>query len=155
MKLSYGGGNATLAAAVDYVNRLAQEPGFWAEIAARAKFDHTDYSGPQIAALMRDHPATTSVDHYTPPFWKHRKTNAYADPDVPNVIHYNTKKLWRPVGAMVNTLVHEFVHVVDHAEAGAPEAGFTHRGQREAGNENSAPNWIGDAAERHFDRSGG
>jgi len=155
MKLSYSGGNEKLAAAVEYVNKLGGNPQFWDEIAAQPKFDHTGYTGLQIATLMRDHSPVARVDHYTPPFWRHRKTNAYVDPGVPNVIHYNTKKLWRSVGGMVNSLVHEFVHVVDHAEFGAPGAGFTHRGQTEAGNENAAPNWIGDKAEEHYGLNGG
>ena len=153
MKLTYIGDDFALISAVSFVNQLATSAVFWEDIRGRGGFDHTVYSGDQIARLMQDHAETVSVELYTPPFLRHRHTNAYTTPGRPNAIFYNRKKLHRSVGDMVNTLVHEFVHVVDHAEAGAPDAGFTHDGQYESGNANAAPYWIGDLAQRHFDRS--
>jgi hypothetical protein len=156
VRLNYSGDDPGLTAACAFVNLLSSNEEFWSKIVAHGRFDHTPYSGAEIASLMRAHTKTVEVRLYRK--WiglLHRNTNAYVDPEVSGVIFYNERKLWRGKADKVCTLVHEFVHVVDHDESGKPGADFTHSGQRESGNANAAPNWIGALAQTYYPASAG
>jgi len=147
MQVVYRGTNQKLLDASGFVNDLADNADFWAEIAARPRFDFSRSTGAQVAQAMRGKQTAIVLREYRPPWPRHRHTNAYTDPAYPDTLFYNSKKLWRSVPSMINTIVHEFVHLADFA---ATDADFGHGDQGSEGKENSAPWWIGALAERYY-----
>jgi hypothetical protein len=69
------------------------------------------------------------------------------DKNYPNSLFYNSKKLWRNIGSIVNTIVHEYVHSVD----GSSGVDFGHGSQSSAGKNNFAPYWIGNKVEMFYE----
>jgi hypothetical protein len=150
MKVTYNGQNQKLIDAVDFVNDLFENDKFWGEIESHSKFDYTKYTPKQISNFMKNKKKVVGVKLYCPPFYQHKYTNAYTDPRYPNTLFYNSKKLWRSVGNMVNTIVHEYVHTVDFTEDGNVNVDYGHGTQTSSGKENSAPYWIGNLSEKFF-----
>ena len=146
MQVIYRGTSQKLLDASSFINDLADNDAFWAEISARPGFDFSRCSGAEVAEAMRARRAPITVREYRPLWPRHRHTNAYTDPDYPDTLFYNSRKLWRSIPSIINTIVHEFVHLADFAT----EADFGHGGQSETGKENSAPWWIGALAERYY-----
>jgi hypothetical protein len=149
MKATYLGKNAKLIDAIDYIEDLFQDQEFWDAISNHDRFDYTEYAPSKIGGYMQNEEKVVEVRLYRPPFWKHRRTNAYTDKRYPNTLFYNSKKLWRDVGKIVNTVVHECVHAVDFTDDEHANIDYGHGSQANEGKENSAPYWIGSLAE-HF-----
>lgn len=151
MKIIYYGKKQKILDAVDYINDLFEEQEFWKAISEKESFDYSSYSPTQIADFMKDKEKVVEVKLYRPRWPRHRKTNAYTDPNYPNVLFYNSKKLWRSVGNIVNTIVHEYVHSVDFTEDNNEHVDYGHGSQSSSGKWSSAPYWIGDLAENFYE----
>ena len=151
MNIIYKGKQQKIIDAVDYVNDLFEEETFWSTISGKDSFDYSLHSPSEIAEFMKNKDEKIEVKLYRPRWPRHRKTNAYTDSRYPNILFYNSKKLWRGVGNIVNTIVHEYVHSVDFTEDGSPRIEYGHGSQSSSGKANSAPYWIGSLAERFFD----
>ncbi|ODB36410.1 hypothetical protein BB427_15845 [Pseudoalteromonas sp. BMB] len=151
MKIVYNGKQQKVIDAVDYVNDLFDEDEFWKAIEDKGTFDYSAYSAKDIAGFMRDKEKIVEVKLYRPRWPRHRKTNAYTDPKYPNTLFYNSKKLWRGIGNIVNTIVHEYVHSVDFTEDHNSRVDYGHGNQSSSGKGNAAPYWIGDLAEKFYE----
>jgi hypothetical protein len=102
---------------------------------------------------MRSSTLTADVRDWRPRFWKwlkYFKTTALVNPAQPTVIKYNTRFRRNSTAQKVNTLVHEYVHVVDFAADGHAHVDYTHHGQSSVGNERSAPYAIGTIAQKFY-----
>jgi len=149
MSVIYTGNKQKIIDAVDYVNDLFEDEKFWLEISEKDMFDNTSHSPSDIAILMKGKTDNVEVKLYRPRWPRHRKTNAYTSISYPNILFLNSKKLWRNIGSMVNTIVHEHVHSVDYTD-GEPNIEYGHGSQSSAGKNNAAPYWIGNLAENYF-----
>lgn len=151
MKITYAGKKQKLEDAINYIDDLFDDQDFWQAISDKESFDHSSHSPSQIATYMRDKVESVEVKLYRPSWPRHRKTNAYTDKRYPNTLFYNSKKLWRSVGSIVNTIVHEYVHSVDFTEDGNTHTDYGHGSQSSAGKSDTAPYWIGNLAQQFFD----
>jgi len=150
MQISYTNNNESLIDSVNFVNQLSSNEEFWTDIEHHPQFDNTTLSSNEICRRLRACTRAVTLLHWTPRVGR-RRTVAVTDPDRPYRIYYHTRFLGNAVAAMVNTLVHEFVHNVDLFDDGSPTNEYTHNGQRAAGNQGTAPYWIGDLAQNHYD----
>ena len=154
MRVVYRGRNQKLHEAVAFVIDLLEQEEFYEAIAKKGSFDFTNKRPSEIAEYIKNKKQETVVRLYTPRWVRrvrHRNTNAYVDPNYPNTLFYNSRKLWRSVGSMVNTVVHEYVHSVDYSADGNPALEYGHGDQSSDGKKDAAPYWIGDLAQRFFD----
>ena len=151
MKIVYIGKKQKILDAVNYVNDLFDEDEFWKAIEDKENFDYSVYSAKEIAGFMRGKEKAVEVKLYRPSWPRHRKTNAYTDPNYPNILFYNSKKLWRGIGNIVNTIVHEYVHSVDFTEDNSSRVDYGHGSQSSSGKGNAAPYWIGNLAEKFYE----
>ena len=146
--------------AVEFANGLFQNPEFWQEIAAAPPFTQTKgpmYTPALIAERMRACTEVVKVLHFRTmnPF---SSTTAMVDPHRPFCIFLNTRKFRRSVASKTNTLVHEFVHVVDCFCDGPEDTGsfeYTHSRKHHPDRPNSAPYWIGNRAQEWWERAHG
>jgi hypothetical protein len=149
MQISYTNNNENMIEAVDFVNKLSSKEDFWSEVAEHPKFDNTDVKSEEICRRLRACTKAVTVQH-----WKfdeeRKKTVAATDPSRPYRIYYHTRFLTNLAAAMVNTLVHEFVHNVDMFDDGVSTNEYTHNGQRARDNQGTAPYWIGDLAQHYY-----
>jgi hypothetical protein len=125
---------------------------FWQIVVAKDQFDLTNLSVAEIVNRIRSSTAQATIRLWTPNvslyLLKYRHTNAMVDPGKPGFVFYHSRKLNRSVAAIVNTLVHEYIHVVDHFGDGNSVGEFGHGDQSSAGKQNTAPYWIGEQAYR-------
>ncbi len=149
MSVIYTGNKQKIIDAVDYVNDLFEDESFWLEISKKDLFDNASHSPSEIANLMKGKTDNVEVKLYRPQWPRDRNTNAYTSVRYPNVLFMNSKKLWRNIGSMVNTIVHEYVHSVDLTD-GDPSIDYGHGSQSSVGKKNTAPYWIGNLAESNF-----
>lgn len=150
MNIIYTGKNQKIIDSISFIEDLSDNADFWRRIEEKDSFDYSNFSPRKIAQFMREKEETVVVKLYRPPFYRHRNTNAYADPQYPNTLFYNSKKLWRSVGNIVNTVVHEYVHSVDFTEDGNSRIDYGHGSQSSSGKSNAAPYWIGSLAESFY-----
>lgn len=155
MPYVYTGSSQSMSAAIDLSDRVMRSDAFWERVAKRdAPFFNTNRSIDDIVARIRAAwSIQATVSEWSPDLlerWAYRNTVAFVAPDVADTLFYHRKYLNNPVGAMVNTLVHEFVHIVDRFHDSSPDWDYTHVGQyshKPPENQDSAPYWIGNAAE--------
>lgn len=102
------------------------------------------FTGAEIVDLLSQKIDVT-VQKYKPWYiWS--KATAYTDPGVP-IIHLNARNLNRSVASIVNTLIHESVHVIDKNLC------FAHGSNVAKGKDDTAPYKIGEIAEKLADSS--
>jgi hypothetical protein len=139
--------SSNLRQAIQTANEmLSGKRGFFQEVSLIQAFDlsmnpatHRPFSGKEVVAMLAQGVRIT-VDQYKPwNFWS--KAIAYADPGTP-VIHLNVRKINRSVPSIVNTLMHESVHIVDR------KLNFAHGSNSSTGKDETAPYKIGEIAEK-------
>ena len=139
----YSGSYTNLQAATVAANALLKGDKFYQLIAAKDKFDFTNATPAQIAEAIKNCNLNTTVVTYKKLF--PRKTLGFENPQDPLHIHINMQG-WRgnrSVASYTGTIIHEAVHCADSDNAGF---NFGHNGNAAAGNENTAPYWIGNLA---------
>lgn len=143
--------------AVKFCNELAANQSFWDTIAEKDKFDYSEeYLPKDIAEAMRSYMDPVEVVLYQKPWWLpwwHRNTNAYTDPKSKDVIFINSRRMNRSLASICNTIVHEFVHVIDFCHDGDHGVNYGHGSQGSSGKKNTAPYWIGQQAEDIFNHN--
>jgi len=143
MKVAYNGKNSKVLDCVEFINDLLKTDSFYDSIDKFHSFTHTEYEPRDIAQLMKNDENQIIVKLYKSKNpWT--KANAYVSPKYKNTLFLNTRKLWRNEEDMINTIVHECVHVVDFSENGKID--FGHGDNYSKGKDNSAPYWIGNLA---------
>ena len=150
MKIIYNGKKQNIIDALEHVHELFDDSEFWAAIAAKGSFDHSEYTPAQISEFMHNKGEPVTVKLYKS-YVRKRKANAYADPARPNSIFYNSRKTRRSVAKMVKTFVHEYVHTADFTEDGDRHSDYAYGSQSAAGKENTASYWIGGLAQRFYE----
>ena len=150
MKIIYNGKIQKIIDAVGYVNDLFEDENFWGEISENESFDFSIHTPSEISEFMKNKTDEVIIRLYRPRWPRHRRTNAYTDKKYPNTLFLNSKKIWRGIGSIVNTIVHEYVHSVDYTEDGSSRVDYGHGSQASSGKSNAAPYWIGDLAEKYF-----
>ncbi len=125
-------------------NCIVKNPAFLAEIGAVAKFTHTPKSTPQVVEAIKAYKAAIISTYYKKysVFPRLTKTLAYRNTKgkETNVIYFNTAKFPRSEKSMINTAVHEWLHV----------SGFGHGDNSPRGKEKSVPYLVGDIAEKYL-----
>jgi len=111
-------------------------PEFWTDVAKHPGYTHTEDSPLVVAEKLMTTPPHEIVLYTS----KNPLTAAisYRSPSKPGVIHLNTRKHPRVIGAMVNTATHEASHHF-----------YGHGDNSPSGKENSVPYAIGTIAQRH------
>jgi len=153
MRLRYDRDDKELKAAIAFCDDLFQQDDFWTAVENDGPFTNTTISAKQIADTMRSNPNIVDVHHFKPNLIhriKYRSTVAMVDPKRAFKIFYHTKFLDNSIAQMVNTIVHEYVHVVDFFADGDHRIEYSHNGQTRAGNARSAPYAIGAIAESFY-----
>lgn len=152
IKIIYDGDNKNLVEAVANANSIISSANLRTIIEGRKKkFFNTERTCEEIGQAIYDCNATINIAMFT----RGRNDNGtittgYADPDIRDVIHYNTEVLGNSVKRQTNTLVHEAVHIVDIFHDRISGSDFTHDGNdpnKPPENRDSAPYWIGNRAE--------
>lgn len=160
MSYTYEGRSASMRRAVTIADEIMTSDEFWSAVLARTKpFYNTSRSVADIVERVRAAwSGSQKIVEWKPSIFKrlhYRNTVAFVDNNQADTLFYHTRFLGNPVGAMVNTLVHEFVHIVDRYHDSSPNWDFTHAGQKAYDppeNQDSAPYWIGNAAEQEYAR---
>lgn len=153
MEIFYDGGDAGLEEAVELFSQYFQEGEFWDELLKLGPFTHTNVKVDEIVGYMRSCPNNLDLVHFTPQTAKdkkkYKKTVAYVDGGHPFKMFYHTKFLGNSVSRKVNTLFHEFVHVVDLFADSSPSWNYGHAVFGGGAKLKSAPYQIGRAAQKY------
>jgi hypothetical protein len=124
-----------ILANAEIAGRLLADAGFLDRIATHPSFDFCADTPVQVKDKILATPEIT----ITVSFFRKWPTKEIAFEDTDGV-HFNTRKERAGAGS-VGDLIHEMLH----------ELHYSHRGNARAGNENSAPYWIGDEADALVD----
>lgn len=137
--------------AIAFLHNATEMDGFWQGIAELPPFKQLDdpsCTPAVVSQRMRACTTPATVVHYT----DHSSTaTAYVTTGKRFVIHINLKYRRRSVASFVNTLAHEFVHVVDcFADVGGRNGSFEYGHSRKYKPErpDSAPYSIGRFAQQ-------
>lgn len=143
MNVIYKGSNEKVIDCVEFINQLFEEDFFYDSISDIDHFTHTEYSKSEILEKIKNVNGITTVKLYkslNP--WT--RSNAYVSPKHKNTLFLNTRKLWRDKGDIINTIMHECVHVIDFNDNNKID--FGHGDNYSRGKENSVPYRIGQLA---------
>lgn len=140
MRIVYSGKNSKLKTATKRANEVLRDEGFYAEIKNRT-YTHTVAKPKSIALSIKNYNFAVTVKTYWNPVGFALAKFKHNDPDS---IYINTGKLKRTTNSVVNTLIHEYVHAVDHFDKLLE---YGHGGNSNIGKEFSAPYQIGSIAE--------
>ncbi len=147
--ITYNGTYSKITEAADFANQLLHSQELYDAIKANA-FTHTAYTPHAVAAAIQNCHKTLLIRTYRPK-WVFSKANAYVTLAQPLTIFLNSRKLWRSCGSIVNTLVHECVHIADYGDDPHGQINFGHGDNSySSAKDSSAPYWIGKWAETHL-----
>ena len=144
----YKGSNKKLIEATSKANRLLLTDEFYMAIKNKSTdFDMSTASPEYISEFIwkNKEDVTCNVKTYSKRF---TKALAYFTRSRPNDININTYKLNRSMGSIVATLIHEYVHMVDHVDK---KHSFGHGSNSRKGKQNTAPYWIDNVAQGMID----
>lgn len=148
--------NRSVAEAMRFAERLSREDDFWRDVASLPAFaqtaDEKRFTPARVASTVKGCADTVDVYHYTSSD-PESTTTAYVSTAAPFKIFLNTRRLARSEGSHTNTLVHEFVHVVDCFRDTLGRNGrfeFGHDREYSSERRRSAPYAIGNLAQRHW-----
>lgn len=146
VRISYNGFHRNLRLAVNHVNNLFQQEYFYLGIQKHEQFDLCDITPSQLAELMRIADIQLSIDLYYSlhPFSNTLVTDHAGSPDV---IRINKWNLNCPLPVLGSALMHQCIHAIN---ACFPQFSFGHGNEGAGGNENTAPYWIAQLAERYI-----
>jgi len=146
MEVVYNGMRRIIREAVNGAYSILLNPQFYDSITLHSSFDYSTTSPPHIADLIYNSNITLFVRVY-----QSRRRNSrvlgYFKASHPNRLNLNSRRLNRRIEYLVATIIHESIHAVDHA---IRDYSFGHKGNHSAGNQNSAPYWIGKLAGELF-----
>jgi hypothetical protein len=147
MKVIYNGTHDKVITCTEFINDLFNTDILYNSIIKKDSFTHTEYKPKDIASIMKKDDTEIQIKLYKSknPF---TNSNAYVNRKYPNTLFLNTRKLWRDKKEIVNTIVHECVHVIDYSENGKID--FGHGDNYPNGKEDSAPYWIGNEAKIEY-----
>lgn len=150
MQVKYNGTNEKLIESVDFINDLLTLDAFYDEISNHPAFTHDDddYTPKKISEILKADESIVMVKTYKSR-WRWSKANAYVSPKYKDTLFYNTRKLWRLRIDIINTIVHECVHVADYNDNKINN--FGHGDNKSKGKKNSAPYWIGTLAGSYYE----
>lgn len=160
MEVEYSGRNENLKKAAEFVPTLFADEQFWKAIVEHGNYDWAGILPPEIADRLRGGPKTIYMRDFTPRWpwnkFRYRNTVAKVEGSNPPRFGYHTKARFakRSVGQMVNTIVHEYVHLADNTDGVRGEQ-MGHNGNRAGGKERTAPYAIGAMAQRIYEASRG
>ena len=150
MTINYSGNIQILIDAAKKANELLQNDEFYNFINQKTNFDFTTATGTEVAASVKKCNANLNVITFKKILTREL---GYEDLNDPTSIHINVagNKLNRSLGSIVGTYIHEAVHAAD---ADDNSLSYPHDGNLAAGNENTAPYWIGNLAVQMIDDPG-
>jgi hypothetical protein len=151
MRIIYLGTNAKITECVEFANSLWLIDEFWIELNSKDKFTFTELPTPEIVQRVKLCEEIVTIKTYTPK-WPWSNANAYITPKYKNTLYLNNRKLFRKQAAIINTIIHECVHVADYGDDDN-QITFGHGDNYPKGKENSAPYWIGEQAAKFFELS--
>lgn len=152
MAIRYSEDNSGLrtSAAVERVNSMFSINGVFSKHYASQKFhdfipDMANTSLANIVLLMKAHLEAGSIEvkHWKP---FNRWTRAIAMTRGKS-INLNVRKMYRPIGDIINTIVHETVHIVD----GQHTYSFGHGNNNPKGKQKTAPYLLGRLSEEYYE----
>lgn len=121
----------------DVAECVKNNDAFLKEVGSFKKYDLTTKTPSQVEQMVRSSSLSIELTTYTP--WNmFSKAISYRNTGS-NVVYFNTRKNPRPIPEMVNTLIHEWLHVV----------GFDHGNNYAAGKENTVNYAVGSMAEKY------
>ena len=132
----YAGTDKRAEEAKEVANILVKNVKFLEGIGKMEKFDFSTLSGAEIASWFQ--PQTIEIKLYKP---FNCFSRALGKSLKNRVVYLNARKLDRPVESLVNTIIHELIHVLDVDEK------CGHGDSWAKGKEDSAPYKIGGFAE--------
>ena len=109
---------------------------FQNELSAIEKFDFSDDNGSQVLEKLMSNSKTITTYRTKNPFSKAIATTYSTDKEN---MYLNTRKNPREYKFMINTVVHEFLHLV----------GYSHNDNNPIGKENSVNYYVGSLAEKY------
>lgn len=119
-------------------NCVLTDNAFLIEVATINDFDYSNDSGLEVSLKLQ-----TPVKAYLTTYkaWRYSKVIAYRNKGS-NIIHFNTRKNPRLPEKMVNTSIHELLHI----------HGYDHNGNGTEGNgrENTVNYYVGNIAEKYI-----
>lgn len=115
---------------------VIKDQGFQKEVSAIEKFDYSTKNGKQVVADLLTFKNITLSTYKTKSPWS--KTIAYR-PVGKAEVYFNLRKNPRDFSEMINTTIHEWLHVY----------GYGHGDNSSKGKGKSVPYWIGDIAEKY------
>jgi hypothetical protein len=142
--LFYSGDNTDVQAAVQLANEILNTPSFYDAIRRVPRFDNSTLTGAEVADRMEKASQKVTIVRKFKPI-------ANAGTKTSNKIKISKSLFGKDstgtfvLSIAVNTLIHETVHAVDFLDTGDA---FTHDGNEEDGQENTAPWVIGAIAEK-------
>ncbi|MFT5519627.1 MAG: hypothetical protein ACI9IA_000210 [Enterobacterales bacterium] len=131
--------NHNLNLAIERANHIVSSDEFYDGIIVKDSFDMATCKGSHIVNQMRDFKMAVNVKVYFPKFYFSRALGFY-DRREPFDINLNRRKLNRSVNSLTNTLIHEWVHMVDYFDN---FHSYGHGDNKRQGKENTAPYFIG------------
>lgn len=147
IKIVYPGNIAILKQAAQKANDLLGNQAFYDAIAQKTGFYFSKATGAQVAGSLQQCNPTLTVKTFKKLFTREL---GYEAPNDPTSIHINVAgdKLRRSLGSIAGTFIHEAVHAAD---ADDEALDFHHKGNKSAGNHDTAPYWIGNLAVQMID----
>lgn len=137
-KFVYHGKDTTVIKAVALANKIINEPSLFTEIDKIPSFQHAEpaLSGKELTKMMAAFTHEVHIDTYKS-CWPWTSANAYTVEIKPTIIYLNQRKIKNDnYKTFAVSIIHEYVHLVDFNNE---EHKFTHKGNKQKGNENSAP----------------
>ena len=142
----YDGNNVDVICAVEYANDLIMSNDFLSKIAAKKQFDMSEAKGRDVVSYIEyfftGMFGRLHVNVYTSKNpWS--KAYGYFNPNKPNQIYLNSRKLNRSHASITASLIHELIHFLD------TKTGFYfgHGNNSPVGKENTIPYWVDNLAE--------
>lgn len=116
---------------------MVQNPDFQIEVGSFPKYTHTASSPAEVMHAIRDLPSSRISTYRTRSPWSKVLATTYASDR--STLYLNLRKNPRPMPEMVNTVIHEGLHL----------AGFSHGDNSPAGKQDSVNYRVGAIAEKY------
>jgi hypothetical protein len=121
-------------------NCVLSDPAFLTEVATIPKFDYSKATGLEVSLSLQK-PMEATLTTYSPKLWNWAsKVIAYRNVNS-NIIHFNVRKNPRPTPEMVNTCMHELLHLLGYEHNG--------NGPENAGKQFTVNYYVGRIAEKY------
>jgi len=140
--------NEKLEKCLGACEQLLDNPKFWTTIDRHPSFEMADVPPMVVSSVVEVFVKNNDINirlYTSKNPWS--KANGYFTPARPHDINLNTRKLWRTVGSISSTIIHEIVHMADSDR----DLSFGHGNNSPVGKENCAPFWIDNLAEAMID----